>query len=990
MIFCLMSIVTASAKSNTPYGYPQTDRTKTLINSDWRFHLGDEDAKYYTTSTNDESWERVTIPHTLKLTDINLDGCDDDVTQPTFRRTVGWYRRDLFVEKSNKKVYIEFEGVQQVTTLWVNGKEVGVHSVGGYTPFSFDITKYVKRGAKNQITILADNRMNDVVPPDPDQKDYVIFGGIYRDIYLVEKNLAHITSNLESRESGVTITTPAVDPVNGNATINIRTEVRNEGSKSQTMCLVQRVVDATGEVVLKMSESFNIAAGAYHHSSLSGGVEEDVKFWNIEHPYLYRVNTTLYDAAGRAIDVVDNRLGIRKIELDAEDGLKLNGKKIKIVGFCRHQNYGFIGDAAPNSLHYRDMIQFKRLGLNCVRTSHYPQDDELIKACDELGILVYEEAPSWHGISESEEWYSNLHKATQAMIRNHKNSPSIFAWGAGINHRGVVGEMQFLVKEEDPTRLTGSQNSRWTGWQTSGWSDFYANMNYAASIWEREEPQMAMEGNAGAAALAPYFREDKRLGMMSWVSAAYYTFSKATKDQGGDRTHNYGVMDVFRYPRNMEMMWYPSQMKLNPYLYIKDDWSEGLKMLTIYSNATEVELYVNGKSQGRFLPSSAIKYNGLTRAPFEIKDFKYEAGEIKVVGYREGEIIAEKYAYTPSKAVAIRLLADEYGVEMKADGNDIVIVHAEVVDERGTLLRNYEGEVKFELSGNASIVGDEMGKGFNPSRIMAGAASALIRAGSAPSKIEVTAMCEGLKSATITIESKPHTTDMMAQESYAIYDKESLMVDFGSEKQLNQFGWTPWQSSDTKSAEVTIAPAKPTNYIAGATPSAANRSEVVAKGTKGAYDFTISTTSTEGVLSWVGGMSTIGRNNNLFADGVFCADNDGLTLTVSNLPAGDYSIRTYHHAPIKSKAKRSDEAEAMSNIASKFIFSESISITVDGEPQTSGVEVTSGSLMQYDDVTCVTTSFTVNESGKSVKLNIKGTQSNAGVWLNGFEFVRRL
>ncbi|MFI3248458.1 MAG: glycoside hydrolase family 2 TIM barrel-domain containing protein [Rikenellaceae bacterium] len=985
---CCFIAIGAYAAGELPYGYPHTDRTKVSLNADWKFHLGDEDAAYYTTSTNDDSWEEVSIPHVLKLTDLNLDGCQDDVTQPTFHRTVGWYRKDVFVPKSDKKVYIEFEGVQQVTTLWVNGREVGVHAVGGYTPFIFDITDFVKRGAQNQVTILADNRQNETTPPDPDSKDYVIFGGIYRDLYLVEKNRVHITSNLDSQRSGVTITTPSVDLVNGNATITIKTEVKNESSKSQDMTLVQRVVDAEGNVVLKMSESFTIAAGALHHSSHSGGIDEDVKFWSIEYPYLYRVNTTLYNGDGEAIDVVDNRLGLRKIELDAEDGLKLNGKKILLVGFNRHQNYGFIGDAAPNSLQYRDMAQLKKMGVNSVRTSHYPQDDELIKACDELGILVYEEAPTWHGISMSEEWYDNLHKAAQAMIRNHKNSPSVFAWGAGINHRGVVAEMQFLAKEEDPTRLTGSQNSRWTGWQTSSWSDFYANMNYAASIWEREEPQAAMEGNAGPAALAPYFREDKRIGMMSWVSAAYYTFSHATAGLY-DRTHNYGVLDVFRYPRNLELMWYPSQMKLNPYIFIKDSWTEDLKMLTVYSNATEVELFVNGSSRGRFLPSNALIYNGLTHAPFEIKNFDYEAGEIRVVGYREGEAICEATAYTPSKATSLRLFADEYGVGMKADGNDIVIVHAEVVDKNGMILRDYVGEVKFEVSGDATIVGDEIGEGFNPSMVMVGAASALIRAGKSAGDIEVKALCSGLQSSTITLKSEEYTTDIIAQDSYPIYDRERVMVDIGSDKQLNQFGWTPMQSDDQRSAEIIIPYVTPTNHVAGHLPPASNRGRAAdADG----YKFKISTTSTDGVLQWVGGMSAIGRNNNLFSDGVLCSDSEGLTFVISDLPAGDYEVKSYHHAPIvpKENLKKDLPAELKSGGANQYYYSESISVSIDGQLQTSGVDITTGNNMQYEDITEIITKFTIDKDGESMELNFRGDDDNSAVWINGFEFSRML
>ncbi len=985
-LLCTLLSVASFAAEQLPNGYPESDRTKVSLNADWRFRLGDEEANYFATSTNDSAWELVSVPHTLKLTDIGLDGCKDEVTQPTFHRTVGWYRKDIFVSKSNKKVYIEFEGVHQTTTLWVNGRKVGLHSVGGYTPFNMDITDFVKRGAKNQITILADNRMDETTPPDPDKKDYVMFGGIYRDLYLVEKSPVHITSNLESKQSGVTITTPSVDPVNGNATICITTEVHNESRKSSDMMVVQRVVDARGNVVLKMSESFTLAAGERHLTSHSGGISEDVKFWSIEQPYLYKVNTTLLDSDGRVVDVVDNRLGLRKIVLDPERGLLLNGKPTVLVGFNRHQNYGFIGDAAPNSLHYRDMLQLKRLGINAVRTAHYPQDDELIRACDELGMLLYEEAPTWHGISKVEGWYDNLHKAARAMIRNHKNSPSIFAWGAGINHRGVVGEMQFLVKEEDPTRLTGSQNSRWTSWQTSGWSDIYANMNYAASIWEREEPQMAMEGNGGPAALAPYFRETKRIGMLSWASAAYYTFSPDVRVEG-DRTHHSGFYDVFRYPRKAELQWYPTEMRLKPYIYVKDAWQKDLKMLTIYSNATEIELKVNGVSQGRFYPSNALKYNGLTHAPFEITDFKYQEAELEVIGYREGEQMASQRIQPLGKAAALRLYADELGIEMRADGNDIVIVHAEVVDLGGNVIRDFDGEVEFSVTGDATVVGAELGKGFNPSKVRVGGASALIRAGKSTGEIKVVASCFGLRSDQIMLESKPYTTDIIAQESYPIYDTERLVVDMGSDSQLNQFGWTPWESSDKLSSEITMRPVVLGNYVGGHTPEGSNRSEEVAKGTKGGYEFKVAPITKDGLLNWVGGASAIGKNNNVFSDGVFCYDAEGLRLTMSKLPAGEYEIRSYHHAPIVPKAnlKANLPAELKSSDADKFIFSPIISVWVDGDEEVRDVKVSSGNILQYEDVTTAEATFRVEKSGRA-EITFKGK----GVWLNGFELIRKL
>ncbi len=987
----LLSSTSFAASGGSSEGYPLSDRTKLSLNADWKFHLGDPDANYYQTSTDDSAWEEVTVPHTLELTDIVLNGYTDSKSQETFMRKVGWYRRDIFVPKSDKKVYLEFEGVHQVTTLWVNGRKVGVHSVGGYTPFNFDITEYVKRGVKNQITVLADNRISTVAPPDPGPFDYIKFSGLYRDLYLVEKNQLHITSNLESMTSGVTITTPTVDYVNGNATIDIRTEIHNESKRAQKATLVQRVVDAEGEVVLKLSETMTIPAGGRYVSAQIGGVEDDVKFWSTDDPYLYKVNTTLYDAAGRAIDVVDNRLGLRQIEYDPESGFRLNGKNIEIIGFNRHQHFAYIGDAMPNSLHYRDMIQLKAMGVNCMRAAHYPHDDEIIKACDELGLLVYEEAPTWISVSKEKEWFENFRRATQAMVRNHKNSPSIFIWGAGINHRGAVAESQFVAKQEDPTRLTASQSSRWSGWQTSSWTDIFANMNYGPGIWAREEPLFAMEGWYGPEALAQYFRDPMMTGMISWTAHAYYTFHKFQGlDDSMKTATRLGIMDAFRYPKNDFFYWYPAEMRSEPYAYVRDAWTEDVKMLTIYSNATELELQVNGRVIGRYRPSRSLKYNGLKAAPYEITNFEYEAGELKVIGYRGGVEYVTTTVYTPSAATQLNLKADKYDVDWLADNNDIVVVHAEVLDKNGMRIRDYQGEVEFKVKGDATVVGDEIKVGFNPVQIINGVGSALIRSGKTVGKVEVMAASEGLKSSTITLESVSYEPNRMVAESYVINDKESVKVDLGGENQLAQFGWTSWDCTDEKSVTATICPAVLRNYVAGDTPPATDSSDIVAEGTSGAYKFTLKTNS-NGVLRWLGEMNVIGQNGFLYGDGVLCVDKKGLTLLIEALPVGRYSLKSYHHAPSSNTNSMDPNLERLKTESiHKLPYSKRVSVSVNGKEQIGDLVPSSGKSQQYGKPSIAVVNFEVKKMGEKIEVEYKNVDNISGIWLNGFELVRYL
>ncbi|MFR9651786.1 MAG: glycoside hydrolase family 2 TIM barrel-domain containing protein [Rikenellaceae bacterium] len=988
-ISAIMLLSPMSMAATTPDGYPITQRTKIEINDNWRFKLGGADEANYTTSLDDSKWESVSIPHTLKLTSIDLDGCRDDKKQTTFHREVGWYRRDITPSKSSKRVVLDFEGVHQVTTLWVNGRKVGVHGVGGYTPFQFDITPYVKRGVKNQITVLADNRVSQVAPPDPGMFDYVKFSGLYRDVYLVETSQMHITSNLESMESGVTITTPSVDYVNGNATIDIRTEIRNESKKSESATLIQRVVDAEGNVVLKMEQNATIPAGGSHRFAQIGGIEDDVKFWSPDSPYLYMVNTVLVNSAGEKIDVVDNRLGLRKIEYNHERGFIINGKETEIIGFNRHQHYPYIGDALPNSLHYRDMLQFKAFGFNCVRTAHYPQDDELLKACDELGILVYEEAPTWISISDKKEWFANLADAARAMIRNHKNHPSVFIWGAGINHRGPVPEVQFVIKQEDPTRLTASQSSRWTGWQTSGWTDIFANMNYGPGIWEREEPLFAMEGKSGPEVIAQYKRDPMMPGMISWTAHAYYTFHDIGNWENRMRSGN---LDGFRYPRQELTLWYPSELLSTPYIHMANDWTDESRELTIYSNADYIEIFQEGAKSGRFYPSQNLIYKGLDAAPYIIKNLPYRSNELVIKGYRDGLEIFTKSYFTPEKATSLRLFADDMGIAMRADGSDIMVVHAEVVDANGTRLRDYEGEISFTVEGDATIVGDKSDARTNPVPVALGKGSALIKSGTKAGKITVTASSTRLKGGSVSFESVDHCRDMVAANAYPIYDRETMLVDMGGDGQLVQFGWTAWNVADQQNTPISIKQNKLGNYAAGDTPAIADVAEIVDPSTAGAYTLSIKPRAKDAVLRWLGEMNVIGRDGFVYGDGVLVISKDGFDLCIEGLTEGDYKLKSYHHAPASNTNDMDPNLERLTKERIHTLpYSKSIEVSVNGKVQDCGVVVSSGKSQQYGGAANSFAEFTVDAKSKGkATIHFNSKDQNTGIWLNGFELVREL
>lgn len=959
-ILAFIALAFNTNAQNLPYGFPDTDRTKISVNQGWKFKLGNPEAENYVPNLNDASWETVNIPHTLKLTSLTLDGLQDDKTQLIFHRDVGWYRKTIPVSNSNKKVFLEFEGAHQVTDLWINGKHVGKHAVGGYTPFHFDITNYVTKGTNNQVTILVDNRRNEMIPPDPGPFDYVKFSGLYRDVYLVETNPVHITFNWETLNSGVNITTPTIDVVNKNAVISVKTAVKNETDQATKCQLLTRVIDKNGLVVLRLTQDADIWPGQEFQFNQIGSLEDNVHFWDINTPYLYRVNSVVL-INGKEVDFVENRIGLRKFELDPVRGFILNGKPIELIGANRHQQYPYLGDAVPNALHYKDMVQFKEYGWNIMRTAHYPQDDALIDACDELGILVYEEAPTWISISDKALWWDNLEQSARTMVRNHRNHPSIVMWGAGVNHRGYVPRVHNTIKQEDPTRLTASQGARWTGWQTSGLTDINANMLYGPFLWDRSEPIFAMEGGRGAAAVAPYKKDVLMTGLISWTAHAYYTFhpTHSRANDKRDRTRS-GMMTIFRDPRPY-LEWYKSELLETPFINIQEEWVPNTNEITVFSNANEVALSLNGKLIERSKPSNDTIYDGLDHAPFHFKNINYTSGKLVAKGFFNDGKTIETTKQTPGKPYAIKLELDNNNRTFTADGNDILVAYATVVDKNGTPVFNTNHLIHFSVKGDASIIGDDTDINANPMFTEYAVAPALIRAGNTIGNITITAKCKGLKSASSTVNLVANNTNIIQKNAKAIYDFKSERVDLGTADQLLQFGWQPWYGSDEAENTYTFK----------------NFAGVNAK---------ISAASNEGVLRWLGEMNVIGKYGFAYGEGVITIDDKGVNLVFENLPKGNYKLTTWHHAPSSNSDSMDPNKDKLKSLQiHKLPYEKDIVISSEalvGKKQVKA-KVTEGKEMQWQSAGLSVIEF-VSDGNSPVTINFNGKE-NKGVWINAFE-----
>ena len=394
-------------------------RVKYTINNNWKYHQGGfafahrSFQKGYPVRV-DELWESVSLPHTWNA----RDPFDD---KPGYYRGIGWYRKEFFIEDSLKgrKIFLHFEGVNQVADVYVNGTFVGDHK-GGYTAFTFDITDELKYGTnKNIVAVKVDNSHDNAVPPL--SVGYTIYGGIYRDVWLIATDRVHIDAT-NYGSSGVFISTPSVNK--DQTRVSIRTSVINNRIEDQNIELVHRICDNSGIEVLRLSKDVNIKSGARQNINSMQGRLDSPHLWSPEKPYLYSVYTEIYQN-GKKLDCVKNPLGFRYYSFNPNKGFSLNGEPYTIKGTNRHQDFEGLGNALPNAQHRTDMEWIKKMGANFVRLAHYPQDPVVLQNTDRLGLLVWEEIPMVNYMNMWPQFKENAKIMIREMIRQHYNNHSV-------------------------------------------------------------------------------------------------------------------------------------------------------------------------------------------------------------------------------------------------------------------------------------------------------------------------------------------------------------------------------------------------------------------------------------------------------------------------------------------------------------------------------------------------------------------------------------
>ena len=485
------------------------------LDGGWQFRKGPLDGiwEIWRAEEND-LWQPITLPHSFNA----YDACDPD--QPYFRGQ-GWYRTRLAVERPfpDGRTILHFQGAGQTTTLWVGTLLVGTHK-GGYDEFVFDITEAILALSPSQtkqgvpVTVLCDNSPElDRVPSD--LSDFCLYGGLYRHVNLV---------NLPAVAVDAVHVVPSVGE-DGSAHVSVEIRLYNPSNRNSPCTVSIELSDHVGRSIHTLTQSVPVWSGLTELANVRIAAPE---LWSPESPSLYRCRVTLASSAGRTS--LEERFGIRHVEFVEHGPFKLNGKRVLLRGTQRHADHAGLAAAMSDDLVRHEMSLIREMGANFIRLAHYQQDRLVLDLCDELGLMVWEEAPWCRAGIGNAAFQKNAKGMLANMIDQHRNHPSIILWGLGNEDdwpgeypcvdqqaiRNFMTEMRDLAHSLDGSRLTSFRRcdfardipdvyspSIWAGWYRGNYREYEQSL-----ITERDRVKRFIHIEWGADSQAGRHSED--------------------------------------------------------------------------------------------------------------------------------------------------------------------------------------------------------------------------------------------------------------------------------------------------------------------------------------------------------------------------------------------------------------------------------------------------------------------------------------------------
>ena len=793
------------------------------FNDSWRFYNAEAEGAEQP-NFDDSKWRNLNLPHDWAIEgpfDVKYNARCGGLP---FHGT-GWYRKDFKMETSakGKVVRLEFEGAMYDAHIWVNGNFIGNRPFG-YIGFEFDISKYLKYDGSDNVVAVR------LKPEDLSSRWYP-GAGLYRSVWLKIDNPVHV------EQWGAYITTPTISEKLG--VVQNETTIVNTSDKDVIVQVKQEYFSPNGKLAALIDDEITVKANSKEVSGTWVNVENP-KIWDTENPHLYKAVTTI-SQNGKVIDTYNNTFGFRSISFTTE-GFFLNGEKIRFNGVCLHHDNGSLGSAVYKRADERKLQIMKSMGVNAIRTSHNPPSREFLEVCDELGLLVLDEAfDVWkeekvpNGYNKFfEEW---AERDIKDMVRRDRNHPSIIMWSTGNeiheqhdkkNGWKVAKMLSDYCKEVDPTRPTtlGMNNFEAPYKMNFAAQSDIAGINYKPTKYgyiHETYPQLALYGSETSSCTSSrgvyhlpiekyktheslhvtsydiigppwayppdvefHFQEQNPNIMGEFIWTGFDYLGEPTPYGGKDNSTNgywngdwpshssyFGAVDLCGFPKDRFYL-YQSHWTTEPMIHLLPHWNwKGMEGDNIpvycYTNCDEAELFVNGKSMGKKVKGkdltellvSFIRYEGDTfQSKYRLSwNVPYEAGNIKVVGYKDGKQVLEKQINTAGKPAKVSLKVDRR--EINADGEDLAYVTVRIEDANGNLCPNATNLVNFSVKGAGELVAVDNGNQIslesfqaNHRKAFSGMCLAILKSSEEAGEIKITAKSKGLKSAVVVVETK--------------------------------------------------------------------------------------------------------------------------------------------------------------------------------------------------------------------------------------------
>ena len=724
----------------------------------------------------DSAWRILNLPHDWAV-ELPFDYVDNfDVESHGYKpvgglfpaTSIGWYRKHFTVARadSGQRFQIQFDGIFRDANIWINGFYLG-NNKSGYVGVNYDVTDFINYDRENVIVVRADATQY--------EGWFYEGAGIYRHVWLNKYQNTHIATD------GVFAYSTIAD---NKATLTVETTVANEDFAAANYSIQTFLTDRSGKIIgTAKQQTVSSNTGKEKITKQTIAVNNPT-LWSLENPYLYRVVVEV-KKDGKIIDTKKMRFGFRAVEIKT-NGIFLNGKYIKIYGTNNHHDHAGVGSAQPDYLHYYRVGLLKNMGVNAYRTSHNAPTPELLDACDSLGMLVLDEQRL---LNSGPEYMSQFER----LVIRDRSHASVFMWSIGNEegwiHTTTVGKriaQTFVAKQKllDPTR---------TCTYAADVANVFRGVNevipvrsfnyrqYAVEDYHKDHPNQPILGTEMGSTVSTRgilekdsvraYLPDQDITAPWWASTAETWWKLAGPnnfwlggfvwtgfDYRGEPTpykwpninSHFGIMDMCGFPKNIYyyyQSWWTDKdvLHISPHWNHRNEWGKPVKEIDVWvnSNADDVELFLNGKSLGK----KDMPRNG--HLQWKVK---FEPGKLEAIAYKKGKKITAKVETTNAAA---EVVLTPYKTTVLADGKDATVINVSVVDKEGREVPDADNMIKFNLVGDAKIIGagngdpsshepDKCADGAWQRHLFNGKCQIIIQAGTKPGIVKFEANAAGL------------------------------------------------------------------------------------------------------------------------------------------------------------------------------------------------------------------------------------------------------